>query len=163
MLCQRCGKNVATVHLTEIAKQQRRERHLCEDCAKAEGVFKLSQVSVQDVLSAFLTAQKPVEGAEKIVCPDCGMNYKEFRSAGRLGCPGDYDVFEDVLLPAIEKMHGEAKHVGKIPKRARTDEHAHRQLMEVRRQLAEAVAAENYEEAARLRDIIRTKGGTGGD
>jgi protein arginine kinase activator len=47
--------------------------------------------------------------------------------------------------------------VGKLPHRAGADSHAQRELMQLRRQLQEAIESEHYEEAARLRDLIRDK------
>ncbi|HUW57720.1 MAG TPA: hypothetical protein VMZ92_13860 [Planctomycetota bacterium] len=38
ILCQICKKNVATVHLTEIIKDKKREIHLCEGCARKKGL-----------------------------------------------------------------------------------------------------------------------------
>ena len=39
MLCEACGKNPATVHITENPsdKENRKEIHLCEDCARENG------------------------------------------------------------------------------------------------------------------------------
>ena len=42
-LCDSCGKNEATVHLTEIVKdeegqEKKSETHLCEECAQKQGV-----------------------------------------------------------------------------------------------------------------------------
>ena len=38
IVCEACKKEVATIHITEIAGDQRTERHLCEACAKAERI-----------------------------------------------------------------------------------------------------------------------------
>ena len=38
ILCQICKKNVATVQLTEIIKDKKREMHLCEQCAHRKGL-----------------------------------------------------------------------------------------------------------------------------
>ena len=35
--CDNCGRP-ATVHLTEITNGQKLEKHLCEECAVAEGI-----------------------------------------------------------------------------------------------------------------------------
>ncbi|MDK1030944.1 MAG: UvrB/UvrC motif-containing protein [Planctomycetia bacterium] len=162
MLCQRCKKNMATVHLTEISKEHKAERHLCDDCAKAEGLaVKAQQISLEDIMSGFLLAQKMADGLSTMACKDCGMSYLEFRNKGRLGCPGDYEAFDEGLMPILEKMHGETGHIGKAPRTApQTTEQRHSRLMELRRRLQQAVQAENYEEAARLRDVIHGESGT---
>jgi len=38
VVCQRCHQAKATVHITDTAPEKR-ERHLCEDCAEKEGVI----------------------------------------------------------------------------------------------------------------------------
>ena len=38
MDCEQCKKRTATVHLTDLTKGGKRERHLCEECAVSEGV-----------------------------------------------------------------------------------------------------------------------------
>ncbi len=52
------------------------------------------------------------------VCPICQITFLEFRNSGRLGCPYDYEVFRDELMPLLENIHGETRHSGKVPKRA---------------------------------------------
>jgi len=157
MLCQRCKKQQATVHLTEIAHNEKRERHLCEDCAREEGVAIKAQINLQDVLSGMLEAHQNAGKEAGLACPDCGMTYGEFRSQGRLGCPNDYEAFAEPLHELLEKVHGGTEHLGKVPKRAGADQQAGRELMQLRRRLQEAVDREQYEEAARLRDLIQEK------
>ena len=61
--------------------------------------------------------------ADKQVCPVCQITFLEFRNSGRLGCPYDYEVFRDELMPLLENIHGETRHSGKVP-RAGPAEHA---------------------------------------
>src|SRR5688500_5591841 len=101
MLCQQCKKQTATVHLTDLVKGDKRERHLCEECAAREGIAVKQHVSINDVLSTFL--QSGVQELAKLRCSDCGTSFVEFRSQGVLGCPKDYDVFGDALGSVIER------------------------------------------------------------
>ena len=155
MQCERCKKNVATVHLTEIIKNEKSEKHLCEQCAKEEGYTIKTHVSLQDLLTAFISAHGEAEDMAGITCPDCGMTYVDFRNEGRFGCPTDYDVFREVLDPLLEKVHGGMEHTGKLPTHASQSQRKQRQMMALRRLLREAVDREDYEEAARLRDQIK--------
>jgi len=157
MICERCKKNVATVHLTEIVKNQKIEKHLCEQCAKDEGYTIKTHVSLQDLLTAFISAHSDVAELADTACPDCNISYAEFRSEGRLGCPNDYEVFREALDPLLEKVHGTVEHTGKLPMRAGESQKKQRDLMTLRRQLRQAVEHEDYEEAARLRDLIKEK------
>jgi len=155
MICERCKKNVATAHLTEIVKNEKHERHLCEQCSKEEGYTIKTHVSLQDLLTAFISAHGDAADVADTACPDCGLTYIDFRNEGRLGCPNDYEVFREALDPLLEKVHGRVEHVGKLPSQAGESQRRQRDLMTMRRQLREAVEREDYEEAARLRDLIK--------
>jgi protein arginine kinase activator len=60
-----------------------------------------------------------------------------------------------VLIPLLEKVHGAASHRGKTPERVKGALANRREIQEVEEQLASAVADEEYEKAAQLRDRIR--------
>lgn len=57
-------------------------------------------------------------------------------------------------MPMIRGMHKGQRHTGKAPKRLREKLELDSKRREFRAQLEAAVSAENYEEAARLRDAI---------
>ena len=99
--------------------------------------------------------------AAGLVCPRCGLSYLEFRKTGRLGCPDDYEFFRKGLLPFLEKIHLATQHVGKIPSRADVRTHQVKELITLRRQLSSLVDREAYEEAAKVRDRIKTLEETG--
>lgn len=158
MHCQRCKKAVATVHLTEVLKNENREKHLCERCAAEEGVVIQAQApSIQEILSNFVTQQSAVQELSQLRCPKCQMSLAEFRNTGLLGCPHDYETFEQALVPIIERSHeGGTRHVGKSPRRLGVPRDFQAELARLRRSLASAVENEDYETAARLRDQINT-------
>jgi len=158
MKCQLCD-NRATVHLTEIVKGKKKEIHLCEDCAREQEITVKAQFTLPDLLQGLISAHtsQVEDNLAKLTCPVCGIGYMEFRTGGRLGCPADYDVFREGLDPLIEKLHGTAQHMGKVPERAGRDLQFQAELVHLRQQLRAAVEAENYEEAARLRDLLREK------
>ena len=74
----------------------------------------------------------------------------EFRAEGRLGCPHDYDVFRRGLEPILERIHRSTRHLGKCPRRGTVDPARQAEVVELRRQLRQAIDTEAYEEAARL-------------
>lgn len=156
MLCQRCKKNTATVHLTDIVKNEKRERHLCEKCAAEEGVTVKQQVPINELLANFVMEQSGARELAKLTCPECGTSFLEFRNSGLLGCPGDYDAFAKALVPLLERAHeGASQHKGKSPGRGGVDREKQRQMTVLQRQLAEAVENEDYELAAELRDRMK--------
>ena len=91
-----------------------------------------------------------------MTCPACGLKYAQFRVAGRFGCPDDYEVFRDPLLPLLERIHRGLDHAGKAPRRRQRQA----ALTELNDRLAAAIAAEDYEHAARIRDELRRKDAT---
>jgi len=153
--CQRCHKAKATVHVTDTLPEKR-ERHLCEDCAEKEGVIIKQQHTANEILQQFIKHKAAIAGTEDLACPKCGMTFREFHVRGLLGCPNDYEAFKKLLTPLIEHAHeGATAHSGKVP--ATAGEMVRRQagLLRLRRELQEAIEQENYEVAARVRDQIQ--------
>jgi protein arginine kinase activator len=156
MTCQSCLKRRATVHLTEIGNSgEKQERHLCEACASEQGVVHKASVSVNEVLAKFMLAHSGARGRADMTCPECGITFAEFHNNGLLGCPHDYDAFAKPLTHLLERAHGGgARHVGKVPHHAAEQLQKQHHVARLRRELDEAVKAEKYEEAAKLRDEI---------
>jgi protein arginine kinase activator len=164
MQCQRCKEQTATIHLTEINNGQRQETHLCEICADHEGLAIKSQIPLNELLSTLLASQssgkeKPATeaaaAADEKSCPSCGMTMQEFQKGRLLGCANDYEVFGDTLDPIIEKNQGgNTVHKGKVPHNAPEDSKKQIEIMNLRRELEEAVENEDYENAAKIRDRI---------
>jgi protein arginine kinase activator len=153
MLCQQCKKQTATVHLTDLVKGDKRERHLCEECAAREGIAVKQHVSINEVLNSFL--QSGVQELSRLRCPECGISFVEFRSAGLLGCPSDYDAFGEALATVVERAQdGHTQHSGKIPGQQQAVDSIQQERLRLQRELREAVQREDYEEAAKLRDRL---------
>ncbi len=154
MKCERCSKP-AVLHITELRQGEVRALHLCEGCAKE--YLSHAQPSKKDgaIESDTGAEEAALDDLELQVCPNCGIAFKEFRSLGRLGCPHDYVVFEDELLPLLENIHGETTHTGKIPKRSPQSSQIQFKLIKLRSELRSCVEEERYEDAARIRDSIR--------
>lgn len=160
-LCERCRKAQATFHMTNIEPAgAKKERHLCERCAVEEGLMQVAKpgIDIKDMLEMFLPGAKGAAGnLSGLVCENCGISYVEFRNQGLLGCPDDYDVFEEPLKKLLERAHnGGTHHTGKSPKSLGAPRASVADLRRLKRELADAVAAEDYERAADLRDRIRT-------
>lgn len=148
--CQRCNER-ATLYITEIEEHGVEELNLCYKCAQkylhdAEEVPK-------DLASAAALAT-PSAKANGPQCPVCHITFEDFRTSGRLGCPNDYEVFRDELRPLLENVHGNLRHIGKVPRRMPADSQAHTRRIQLRQELQQAIAVEDYEKAARLRDEI---------
>lgn len=159
MLCQRCQKAQATVHLTEIVQPDgdKHERHLCERCAAEEGLTMQKQEPISAILEGLVKHSAGMSQADEVTCPQCGLSFRDFRSTGLLGCPNDYKAFASQLAPLIERAHdGATHHVGKSPGRLKgTEPSVHVKIARLQRSLKEALEVEDYERAAQLRDEIK--------
>src|SRR5579862_5325461 len=146
MKCQKCTK-AATLHITEVlGEEQFEELHLCEECA-----HKYLYEPQQKGAGAKGAAASGEEGEEAGLlnreCPVCGIKFVEFRNTGRLGCPNDYEEFREQLMPLLENIHGDVRHAGKTPRRRPQNKQMQSELVQLRKQLAQAVNKEAYEEA----------------
>lgn len=164
MLCDICGKNPATVHLTEIIDEQMNELHLCEDCAREKSAAMEQQFGLSDLLAGLAEFEKPAKEAEvatSVKCPNCGLTYADFKKIGRLGCGECYASFKKYLAPLLKRIHGSCQHVGKLPVKAAKSSKKKPDLAEkpdlapLRLKLARAIEAEAFEEAAKIRDQIK--------
>lgn len=161
MLCDICQAEAATVHLTQVVNGQVKKMHLCAGCAEASGVDLDNPASMADLLLGFgAESEKARAGEPDRACPRCHLRRSDFKKTGRLGCPACYDAFAADLEPMLRAMHRRDQHAGKAPagrKPAPPSVEKEADLEQLERDLAEAVAAERYEQAARLRDRIRQR------
>lgn len=148
MKCQHCPKMV-TRQITEIHSEDNVEvLRLCDECA---------QKHLTEMIGKKDDPERELPSVPDKQCEKCGTKFVDFRNSGRLGCPHDYEAFESELLPLLESIHSSTRHAGKTPR------HPHRRdtsrmLSRLRADLARAVDGEDYEEAARLRDLIKLAG-----
>lgn len=161
MKCQLCSKP-ATVHLTDIVDNQKKELHLCQACAEAQQLIQKQDINLPAILQNVIGLHLAPEMGElaRQSCPVCGIRYMEFRAQGRLGCPHDYVVFKSGLDTLLQRIHRATRHVGKSPRQGAPPMARFVEIALLRRQLQSAVDAEAYEEAARLRDLLRKKEAT---
>jgi protein arginine kinase activator len=153
--CDKCDKP-ATVYMTEIIDGQKLEKHLCEDCAMAEGITIKATIPISQLLEDFVLQTSGGEEFSEMECDVCGLTFEEFRKQGVLGCPHDYDAFDSALRPLLERaQEGASQHTGKVPHRADSDQKKQNALLRLRAELKGAIAAEDYERAAALRDQIK--------
>ena len=154
--CEMCDQP-ATNHSVEIAKGQKIEKHLCDLHAAEQGlVAKNPHTPINELLTKFVQAHSGQEAHAEANCENCGLTFSQFREQSLLGCPVCYTSFESLLGPLMERAHeGATHHVGKVPRRAGSDQERQQQLLHMRNRLTEAIAAEDFELAARLRDDIR--------
>ena len=180
MLCEQCGEREANVVIRENRNGSVTERHLCAQCAQSSELGSLfDEIPFVRILTGILgmagTSRRKEEEEDfsAVTCPSCGTGYDSFVKNGRFGCPDCYSTFGILMDGGIKKIQGSDRHTGKRPKQAggapapeevraaetpgQPEELSREETVRVlRERLAEAIAEEEYEEAARLRDEIRS-------
>lgn len=155
MNCDVCKQNQATVFLTQIVDGKMQKVNLCETCSKEKGVTDPTGFALADLLLGLGAAQEIERGGSSQRCPVCGFSQADFKKTGRLGCSRCYETFAEGLEGLLKGMHKGILHVGKKPARLARQLELEAQLKNLQRDLRRAVAEEDYESAAKLRDQIR--------
>jgi protein arginine kinase activator len=144
--CSVCDA-VATVHLTQIVQGKVTKVDFCEACAAKGGAGDAAVFKLADAVNA-------VTPAPAITCPQCGFTDVEFRRRGRLGCPSCWQVFGVALGGLLTKVQHEIQHVGRAPAGTVPVGQLRHRLLAAQLELTAAIAAEDYETAAKLRDEV---------
>lgn len=166
MECQECHKRPATMHFTKIVNGEKKEMHLCEQCAKEKGEYfpETNSYSIHHLLSGLLNLDYPMADPQSQPlaheterrCEKCGMTYSQFIKTGKLGCAQCYNTFDEKLNPVLRKVHsGNTEHSGKVPKRGAQALQVKRQIKTLKQEMQQYIEDEAFEEAATIRDRIR--------
>ncbi|NLD82804.1 MAG: excinuclease ABC subunit B [Clostridiales bacterium] len=150
MLCEECGINQAELVITTVVNGEAATRHLCRECLQ-----KYQTGEMQAVLAAILAGMAQKQKSPDITCPRCGESYAQFQKSGMLGCAGCYQAFRKELTPLITRIQGRAQHAGRRPAVNAEEQEMLSRREELRARMEAAVAEENFEEAALLRDQLR--------
>ena len=155
MLCDVCKTTQATVFLTQIVDGKMQKVNLCESCSKEKGVTDPLSFALVDLLPGLASGMEVETDAAVQRCPSCGFTQADFKKTGRLGCPVCYDTFAEGLSGLLKAMHRRTMHTGKVPARLKRSIELGARRRQLQRDLDKAVADENYEDAALLRDKLR--------
>ncbi len=160
-LCDECGEREVAVRVTHVVDGEAREVKLCERCAAERGIQTSASVA-QTPLGGFLHAlwktsdSGPADAAASGPCRGCGASFADFRETGRLGCADCYVAFEGQLRILIRRYHGSTHHHGRRHVGPGVGDQVSGDLARgLREQLRLAVTAENFEQAAELRDRLK--------
>lgn len=166
MLCQNCSKHEATTHIKRVVNGEATESHLCSACARKlgyDGIFDDFSLSIPNIFSSFFgDSAFALTGARADRCEKCGSSFDDIIRTGMVGCADCYERFFDKLLPSIQRIHGRAKHAGKIPvitktkeaKAEKKEKTTEEKIEELQAQMQKAIESQNFEQAAVIRDSI---------
>ena len=162
MMCEECGMNPAVFHFVTIRNEERTERNLCTACM-AKYKKQLPGMDIKNLAGILNNLIEGKRGGKEeidpetaaITCEQCGMTYGEFKKGGMVGCAKCYGAFREPMTALLQRIHGNTQHAGRIPGGVHSGTSIRMNIDRLKQQLAKAVAAEEYEQAARLRDAIR--------
>ncbi|HBN82506.1 MAG TPA: hypothetical protein DDZ89_01550 [Clostridiales bacterium] len=178
MICQKCKVREATVTITKLIHNMQITMHLCPECSKnfSQGIQK--QISgVNNILMSMMDSgtMPEDENEDNLSCDKCGMTFADFRKKGTVGCEECYNVYREKFESILKRLHGSYRHVGlsyegikhaapqksdsmesKLLKKDQIkQESVAEQIGNLKKALEEAVEREEYEEAAKIRDMIK--------
>lgn len=157
MLCENCGKNIATTNIKTVVNGVATEINLCNECARENGYHDIGNSSFAQLLASMLGDTLTLSPTKQTVrCSCCNSSFSDIAKTGKAGCSKCYETFYNELLPSIRRIHGSTVHSGKIPNKAPLVIKQEEDSIEaLRMKLNELVREEKYEEAAVIRDKIK--------
>lgn len=166
MLCEECKVNEAAFTISVVVGDEVKTRHLCGDCMAKMNVD-LHAGNIKSLLSSILSAitgnDTPAEKTPDVVCPRCRTTLSQFTKSGRLGCPACYEAFHEQLQPMLLQIHGRVQHAGREPLNTSEAQQQRSLQADITRRMAQAVAQEDFETAAMLRDQLKAMAAGEGD
>jgi len=173
MQCSFCNSKEATCHLTKVVNGKAVEVHVCSTCIPEIEHDDLVDFDIWDAVSKLadkigvpdpgkVIEPEPLqeisaksflleESGRETPCPVCGFTAEHLRKTGRLGCSNCYEAFREMLQDVLSDCQKGDSHTGKTPKSMIK----YRQ-MNLQAALDEAVREERFEEAAELRDQLKS-------
>ena len=173
MICNKCGQNHAEIYYKQTINGNTVEYALCSKCA--EELKMNGKLNIKMPLDDFpfgiygdeLMGLKELFGlphdnrqravAEKKKCTLCSSTFDDLVKTGRIGCAECYKVFADELKANIERIHGKNEYMGKGNVQPMEEQPKPNEIVELKKQLEQAINEQEFEKAAVLRDKIREK------
>ncbi len=140
MKCNICNKEKKVYSITLIESDgSKKEINICAECAEEEGIF--------------IKQNKNPTYIKNIVCPKCGYTLKRYIKTNKVGCEDCYTIFKSIIIEDILKKNPDYIYPGPVPPDTKglVKQIKKKQLKKL---LDKAIENENYEEAARLRDLL---------
>jgi len=162
MNCQKCNKNQATIHLTQIVDNKKITFSICKECAAEMGFHSpLDNVPfpLAEILSGMVQGQLQQADSHQmpeVTCPNCGLTFEAFSRQGRFGCGQCYSAFRPRLDAIMRKLHGSSLHKGKLPVPDEDHKQSVKEEERLEVELKKAIDTEDFERAADLRDKLKT-------
>ncbi len=128
-------------------------------------------------LDQLVNKRKIRQNLNNFTCPECGQNLQDFKETGLFGCPHCYSKFRKMIEPLLDEIHSRHQHLtnDNIPqsksltleivndKDRNSDNNkieldrltGNPEIITLKKSLKTAIEAEDYEQAAVIRDQIK--------
>lgn len=181
MKCENCGRNEANVKYTQIINGEKKQMFLCEECSQKMGISDIHfnmPINFNSFLKDFFDDMSErsflpsISGENpKVQCSKCGLTWDDFLHNGTFGCPSCYDEFERSIDPILRSLQGATSHVGRLGEvksqndiktnlddrnEENTEKKELNKIEKLKDDLKQAIKDERYEDAAKLRDEIKS-------
>ncbi len=153
MLCDDCKQKPAKHFFKNVVGDQENILHLCEECARKRNLLNDKKPSPIELLHKI--SEKISHDDDRVICSVCCLSLAEFKKIGRFGCSNCLSVFEPYIKALIKEVQESEKHIGK---RAKTGGRRAIEIFRLREELRRALEKEAYEDAAQIRDKLKTLG-----
>ena len=158
MKCEKCNEREATVLYKQTVNGVSTAAHLCAECAakaQSEAGFSAHFPFGSDLFGNLFGISAPTIAPAGKKCEGCGATFADVRRAGKVCCAKCYETFAAELAPSIHSLYGKSVHIGRAPAKKAAARDKQNRLAKLKNDLRAAIEAENFEEAAKLRDEIR--------
>lgn len=159
MLCQYCKEREATIHMTQSVNGVISKVDMCAQCANKQNLNFMDNFGFSNLFSEFFSHKASIQDAFDMICPSCNGSFQRFRENKLVGCEDCYTTFSEQMEPIVLDVQGSTIHEGKIPSHADEKVREAHELKQMKKELDDAVAREDYEKAAELRDRMKEKEG----
>lgn len=153
MICEYCNQREAQAVLKQQLNNKIQTIHLCSVCANSMLLNNFFlDFSVNNIFAKNLESIPK----SKKCCSKCGSSFDDIVNLGRVGCSTCYDEFQNELNKTILNAYGKSVHIGKQPKSAKMIIEKKQLIYQYRQKLNKLIIDEKFEEAALLRDKIKS-------
>ncbi len=143
---------------TQVADGKLKKFVLCEACAQAQGIMNPEGLLMAEELlgaaapAAAIADLAPFPSSGK--CTSCDFTLEDLQKVGRLGCPDCYRAFAGEIAQRLPSMHKGLVHMGYVPDGLVKQQALRNERSDLDAKLKAAVISENFEEAAKVKDLI---------
>lgn len=157
MICDVCKKNQADISVEQVVDKRVKHLFLCRDCARKMGFEMFSEnidISVTNLFNKYSTEKQKAE-QPSVCCPYCGIKLSDIKAKRKIGCPNCFLYFQQEIFSILKKVKTDLRYTGQLQSCAAKEFTERLTVNELKQKLQNALNAEEYEQAALLRDELK--------